>query len=209
MGGKWVPGALINQFRKRFLEPRLVIVCDQRLDHQALTEASYRNIPIIALCDSEQVKARFGSISKLFGQQVACSLVNTADYRTFLHLSSTFPQEEIPSDSSSNSWIYNWDVGTFPTGPLKDGWVFDFSRHGFSMLNTTVYQNSDCHGPITAPLIYDLIEDKPEDWNNPLMTESTVFNSVLLEPQSTLKLIDSDGKWHEYANYDEDWPACE
>ena len=37
----------------RFLEPRLVIVCDPRLDHQALTEASYMNIPVIALCDSD------------------------------------------------------------------------------------------------------------------------------------------------------------
>jgi len=28
-------------------------VCDPRLDHQALTEASYMNIPVIALCDSD------------------------------------------------------------------------------------------------------------------------------------------------------------
>lgn len=30
-----------------------MIVCDPRLDHQALTEASYMNIPVIALCDSD------------------------------------------------------------------------------------------------------------------------------------------------------------
>jgi len=53
MGGKWVPGSLTNQNTKKFLEPRLVIVCDPRLDHQALTEASYMNIPVIALCDSD------------------------------------------------------------------------------------------------------------------------------------------------------------
>jgi len=53
MGGKWVPGTLTNPGTKRFLEPRLVIVCDPRLDHQALTEASYMNIPVIALCDSD------------------------------------------------------------------------------------------------------------------------------------------------------------
>ena len=28
-------------------------MCDPRLDHQALTEASYMNIPVIALCDSD------------------------------------------------------------------------------------------------------------------------------------------------------------
>lgn len=37
----------------RFLEPRLVIVCDPRGDHQALVEASYMNIPTIALCDAD------------------------------------------------------------------------------------------------------------------------------------------------------------
>jgi len=53
MGGKWVSGTFTNQNTKKFLEPRLVIVCDPRLDHQALTEASYMNIPVIALCDSD------------------------------------------------------------------------------------------------------------------------------------------------------------
>merc|ERR1711957_774329 len=53
LGGKWVPGTLTNPGTKKFLEPRLVIVCDPRMDHQALTEASYMNIPVIALCDSD------------------------------------------------------------------------------------------------------------------------------------------------------------
>jgi len=30
-----------------------VIVADPRLDHQAITEASYMNIPVIALCDTD------------------------------------------------------------------------------------------------------------------------------------------------------------
>jgi len=53
LGGKWVPGTLTNQNTKKFLEPRLVIVCDPRLDHQCITEASYMNIPVIALCDAD------------------------------------------------------------------------------------------------------------------------------------------------------------
>jgi small subunit ribosomal protein SAe len=52
-GGKWVPGMLTNQITKKYLEPRLIIVCDPRIDHQALREASYMNIPVIALCDSD------------------------------------------------------------------------------------------------------------------------------------------------------------
>jgi len=52
-GGKWTPGMLTNQITKKFIEPRLIIVCDPRIDHQALREGSYMNIPIIALCDSD------------------------------------------------------------------------------------------------------------------------------------------------------------
>merc|ERR1719498_1262108 len=53
LGGKWVPGTLTNQNTKKFLEPRLLIVCDPRLDHQAIAEATCMNIPVIALCDSD------------------------------------------------------------------------------------------------------------------------------------------------------------
>ena len=52
-GGKWTPGTLTNQNTKKFQEPRLMIVCDPRGDHQAIKEASYMNIPILALCDAD------------------------------------------------------------------------------------------------------------------------------------------------------------
>jgi len=52
-GGKWTPGSLTNQKTKKFQEPRLIIVCDPRCDHQAVKEAAYTNIPCIALCDSD------------------------------------------------------------------------------------------------------------------------------------------------------------
>ena len=52
-GGKWTPGTLTNQNTKKYQEPRLIIVCDPRGDYQAVKEASYVNIPCIALCDSD------------------------------------------------------------------------------------------------------------------------------------------------------------
>merc|ERR1712070_282319 len=52
-GGKWTPGSLTNQKTKKFQEPRLIVVCDPRCDHQAVKEAAYVNIPCIALCDSD------------------------------------------------------------------------------------------------------------------------------------------------------------
>jgi hypothetical protein len=31
----------------------LLVVCDPRTDHQAITEASYVNIPVIAFCNTD------------------------------------------------------------------------------------------------------------------------------------------------------------
>jgi len=53
IAGRFTPGTFTNQIQKKFLEPRLLIVTDPRLDHQPIVEASYVNIPTIALCNSE------------------------------------------------------------------------------------------------------------------------------------------------------------
>lgn len=50
---RWTPGTLTNQNTKKFMEPRLLIVTDPRSDRQAIVEASYVNIPCIALCDTD------------------------------------------------------------------------------------------------------------------------------------------------------------
>merc|ERR1719473_2101562 len=53
MAGRWTPGTLTNQITPNFIEPRLLIVTDPRTDSQAITEAFYANIPVIALCDTD------------------------------------------------------------------------------------------------------------------------------------------------------------
>ena len=53
MAGRWMPGTLTNQITQKYLEPRLMIVTDPRTDNQALREASYASIPVIALCDTD------------------------------------------------------------------------------------------------------------------------------------------------------------
>jgi len=53
MAGRWMPGTLTNQITKKYLEPRLLIVTDPRTDAQAVKEASYASIPVIALCDTD------------------------------------------------------------------------------------------------------------------------------------------------------------
>ena len=53
VSGRWSPGMLTNQITKKFVEPRLLIVNDPRSDFNALVESSYVNIPVIAICNTD------------------------------------------------------------------------------------------------------------------------------------------------------------
>merc|ERR1711976_950828 len=53
IAGRFTPGTFTNQITKQFREPRLLIVTDPRTDSQSVKEASYVNVPVIALCDSD------------------------------------------------------------------------------------------------------------------------------------------------------------
>jgi len=51
--GRFTPGSLTNQIQKNFKEPRLLVISDPRVDHQAVTEASYVNIPVIGFTSTD------------------------------------------------------------------------------------------------------------------------------------------------------------
>ncbi|KDQ55698.1 hypothetical protein JAAARDRAFT_37113 [Jaapia argillacea MUCL 33604] len=53
IAGRFTPGSFTNYITRSFKEPRLIIVTDPRVDHQAIREASYVNIPVIAFCDTD------------------------------------------------------------------------------------------------------------------------------------------------------------
>lgn len=53
IAGRFTPGSFTNYITRSFKEPRLIIVTDPRTDAQAIREASYVNIPVIALCDMD------------------------------------------------------------------------------------------------------------------------------------------------------------
>jgi small subunit ribosomal protein SAe len=53
IAGRFTPGTFTNQITKQYREPRLIIVTDPRVDAQAIKEASYTNIPVIAFADSD------------------------------------------------------------------------------------------------------------------------------------------------------------
>ena len=53
IAGRFTPGAFTNQIQAAFREPRLLVIMDPRADHQPIVEASYVNIPVIALCNTD------------------------------------------------------------------------------------------------------------------------------------------------------------
>ncbi|KAE8232312.1 hypothetical protein CF326_g2651 [Tilletia indica] len=53
IAGRFTPGSFTNQGTRSFKEPRVIVVTDPRVDHQAIREASYVNIPVIAFCDTD------------------------------------------------------------------------------------------------------------------------------------------------------------
>lgn len=53
IAGRFTPGTFTNQIQKAFREPRLLVATDPSVDHQAITEASYVNLPVIALCNTD------------------------------------------------------------------------------------------------------------------------------------------------------------
>merc|ERR1719486_1260455 len=53
IAGRFTPGTFTNQITKQFREPRILVITDPRTDSQAVAEASYVNLPVIAFCDSD------------------------------------------------------------------------------------------------------------------------------------------------------------
>jgi small subunit ribosomal protein S2 len=51
--GRIMPGVFTNPNRDDFIEPVIVLVSDTRNEKQAVKEASKTNIPVIALCDTD------------------------------------------------------------------------------------------------------------------------------------------------------------
>jgi small subunit ribosomal protein SAe len=56
IAGRFTPGAFTNHvIQDKYREPRLLIAIDPALDHQAIKETAYVNVPVIALCNTDSL----------------------------------------------------------------------------------------------------------------------------------------------------------
>jgi small subunit ribosomal protein S2 len=51
--GRFVPGTMTNMKVKGFMEPKLIMVCDPKGEHEALVESAKNGVPVIGLCDTD------------------------------------------------------------------------------------------------------------------------------------------------------------
>lgn len=51
--GRFVPGTMTNMNFRGFMEPKLILVCDPKGEHEALVESAKNGVPVIGLCDSD------------------------------------------------------------------------------------------------------------------------------------------------------------
>ncbi len=53
--GRFIPGTLTNPNYGKFIEPKVLVVTDPKSDSQAIIEARQIGIPVVALCDTENL----------------------------------------------------------------------------------------------------------------------------------------------------------
>ncbi|MEA4956672.1 30S ribosomal protein S2 [bioreactor metagenome] len=53
--GRFIPGTLTNPNYSKFIEPKVIVVTDPRSDSQAIIESKQNGVPIVALCDTENL----------------------------------------------------------------------------------------------------------------------------------------------------------
>ena len=53
--GRFIPGTLTNPNYAKFIEPKVIVVTDPRSDSQAIIESKQIGVPVVALCDTENL----------------------------------------------------------------------------------------------------------------------------------------------------------
>ena len=53
--GRFIPGTLTNPNYNKFIEPKVIVVTDPRSDSQAIVESKQIGVPIVGLCDTENL----------------------------------------------------------------------------------------------------------------------------------------------------------
>ena len=138
-----------RKLSNRFKEPRLLIVSDPRTDRQAVIEASYVNIPCIALCDTDsslefvdvaipcnnRSKSSLAMIYWMLAREVKILrgeltrdddwdvLVDLFIYRSVEELANKDEEKAEDDEDIQNEKAGNWDAAKEGEDKEEDAWV--------------------------------------------------------------------------------------
>lgn len=139
IGSRYTPGTFSNQGTRNFTEPRLLIVTDPLTDFQPVKEASYVNIPTIALCNTDanlqyidcaipcnnQGKKSIALMYYLLAREVLRmrASISRAEpwevvYDLFLYRN---PEEQEKKDEEDAEATYTADTAAYPDGATAGG----------------------------------------------------------------------------------------
>ena len=110
--GRFVPGTMTNMNVKGFMEPKLVLVCDPKGEHEALVESAKNGVPVIGLCDTDNEtrfidfivpinnkgKRSLALIFYILTREVMMSQGKIKSYEEFPHDISYFEQQIVPDE---------------------------------------------------------------------------------------------------------------
>ncbi|GIU72198.1 MAG: 30S ribosomal protein S2 [Candidatus Nitrosocaldaceae archaeon] len=117
--GRFMPGTFTNPLLPNYTEPLLVIVTDPQYDQQAVVEASKAGLPVIAICNSDNITSNVDlvipannrgrkSLATVFWLLTKAVLLRTGKITS--------------EDVGINSFIYNgreYKIDDFETKPIE------------------------------------------------------------------------------------------
>lgn len=60
--GRFMPGTFTNPLYSHHIDPEVVVITDPAMDHQAVKEASKIGIPVVSLCDTDNVTSNIDMV---------------------------------------------------------------------------------------------------------------------------------------------------
>ena len=117
--GRFMPGTFTNPLLPNYIEPLLVMVTDPQYDQQAVAEASKAGLPVIAICNSDNITSNVDLVipANNRGRKSLATVFWLLTKAVLLRLG------KISSDDVSiNSFIYNgreYKIDDFETKPTE------------------------------------------------------------------------------------------
>ncbi|NWG09724.1 MAG: 30S ribosomal protein S2 [Nitrososphaerales archaeon] len=97
MVGRFMPGTFTNPLFLKHIDPELVIITDPVMDAQAIDEASKAGVPVIAICDTDNVTSNVDFIipGNNRGRRALAAIFWLLTRSVLVHLGALSPNQQL------------------------------------------------------------------------------------------------------------------